>query len=151
MSAAPGSAAPGSGALASAAGAAARSTTGLPYQYVVLRCVPRVEREEFCNVGVVLFCQEADYLACAWALDEARLGALDPELDRGALAAALRVVDEVCAGSQTGGLPHLGRAGARFGWLAAPRSTVLQPGPVHGGVCADPARELARLVDVLVR
>lgn len=121
----------------------------LPYQYVVLRAVPRVEREEFVNVGVVLFCQEADYLGCAHAVDEARLLALAPEVDVPALRAALGAVADVCAVGGAGH-PELRRTGARFGWLAAPRSTILQPGPVHGGVCADPAAELSRLVSLLV-
>lgn len=123
----------------------------LPYQYVVLRCVPRVEREEFVNVGVVLFSQEADYLGCRWCLDEARLRALAPELDLAALRSALATAEDVCAGHEGGGLPRLGRPGARFGWLAAPRSTIVQPGPVHGGASADPAAELVRLVELLVR
>lgn len=122
----------------------------LPYQYVVLRCVPRVQREEFLNVGLVLHCQEAGVLAAAHDVDPARLLALDPGLDVAALGAALRVVDEVCAGLEGGGRPSLGRDGARFGWLSAPRSTILQPGPVHGGVCEDPRVELARLLGELV-
>lgn len=123
----------------------------LPYQYVVLRCVPRVEREEFVNVGVVLFCQDSGFLDCAWALDEVRLRALAPALEAAEVRDALVVAKDVCAGREGDGRPRLGRAGARFGWLAAPRSTILQPGLVHGGLCADPASELSRLVDVLVR
>ncbi|QQS00596.1 MAG: DUF3037 domain-containing protein [Austwickia sp.] len=125
-------------------------TPPLPYQYVVLRCVPRVEREEFLNVGVVLYCQDADYLGCAWCVAEPRLRAVTPALDLAALRAALAAAEDVCAGREGGGLPSLGRPGARFGWLAAPRSTILQPGPVHGGATADPEAELARLVDLLV-
>ncbi|MCB1254538.1 MAG: DUF3037 domain-containing protein [Austwickia sp.] len=125
--------------------------TTLPYQYVVVRAVPRVDREEFVNVGVVLYCQQASFLRCAWAVDEARLAALAPGLPTAELRAALAVIDDVCAGREGGGRPRLGRDGARFGWLAAPRSTIVQPGPVHGGVCADPDAELSRLVDLLVR
>lgn len=121
----------------------------LPYQYVTLRCVPRVDREEFVNVGVVLFCDAADVLDCAWVLDEARLAALAPGLDVPALEASLRTVRDVCAGQSGAGRPHLRRLGARFGWIAAPRSTVLQPSASHGGLCADPRAELGRLVALL--
>lgn len=134
-----------------------------PYQYTVLRCVPRVEREEFVNVGVVLYCPGREFLGAAWHLDEARLRAFAPELDVTAVRAALQAVDLVCAGEA-----HTGYAGAvrataygvrvlsdtqssRFGFLKAPRSTVLQPGPVHGGITVDPAVELERLVQGLVR
>ncbi len=120
------------------------------YQYVVLRCVPRVEREEFLNVGVVLYCQGADFLAEQHRLDPTRLQALAPSLDSVAVRDALETVARVCRGDTADGLPHLDGLGRRFGWISAPRSTVVQPGPVHGGLTADPAAELARLVDCLV-
>jgi len=120
------------------------------YQYVVLRCVPRVEREEFVNVGVVLYCQAADYLEASYTVDEARLRALAPDLDTAEVADSLETVCRVCRGVTGGGLPDLGGLGRRFGWLSAPRSTVVQPGPVHGGLAADPAAELERLVARLV-
>jgi hypothetical protein len=120
------------------------------YQYVVLRCVPRVEREEFLNVGVVLYSQAADYLEASYTVDEARLRAFAPDLDTAEVADALETVCRVCRGVTGGGLPDLGGLGRRFGWLSAPRSTVVQPGPVHGGLAADPAAELERLVARLV-
>lgn len=120
------------------------------YQYVVLRCVPRVEREEFVNVGVVLFSQDADYLEAAYRVDDDRIRALAPDADLETIAAALETVCQVCRGVTGGGLPTLGSLGRRFGWLSAPRSTVVQPGPVHGGLTTDPAAELAALVDRLV-
>jgi hypothetical protein len=120
------------------------------YQYVVLRCVPRVEREEFVNVGVVLYSQSADFLDADWRLDEARLRAFAPDLDFDAVGAALDTICRVCRGETGGGLPTLGALGRRFGWLSAPRSTVVQPGPVHGGLTRDPAAELAALLDRLV-
>ncbi|SES38805.1 Protein of unknown function [Pedococcus cremeus] len=120
------------------------------YQYVVLRCVPRVEREEFLNVGVVLYSQAADYLEASYTVDEARLRAFAPDLDTTEVADALETVCRVCRGVTGGGLPDLGGLGRRFGWLSAPRSTVVQPGPVHGGLAADPAAELERLVARLV-
>jgi hypothetical protein len=120
------------------------------YQYVVLRCVPRVEREEFLNVGVVLYCQGADFLEAGYRVDEQRLRAFAPDLDPGEVAAALETVCEVCRGVTGGGLPTLGGLGRRFGWLSAPRSTVVQPGPVHGGLTEDPAATLRTLLDGLV-
>jgi hypothetical protein len=126
-------------------------TPPLTYQYVVLRCVPRAEREEFVNVGVVLRCQSADYLDALFAVDEARLRALDPDLDLRAVTAALKVVCDVAKGVSGGGRPDLPDDGRRFGWLSAPRSTVVRPGPVHTGLTRDPATELRRLLDHLVR
>lgn len=116
------------------------------YQYVVLRCVPRVEREEFANVGVVLFAQSAGFLDTAFVLDEARLRAFAPGLDLERVRHALTAVQRVCRGETGRGLPTLETPGQRYGWITAPRSTVVQPGPRHGGVCADPATELRRLV-----
>ncbi len=124
--------------------------TRLPYQYVVLRCVPRVDREEFLNVGVVLYCEAAEYLEAAWRAERERLRALDPRLDVDQVCAALAFVEGVCAGDARGGAVAGKPIGTRFGFLRAPRSTVLQPGPVHGGVTADPARELERLLSALV-
>lgn len=123
----------------------------LPYEYVVLRCVPRVEREEFCNVGVVLHCQAAEFLAVAWHVDEQRLRALAPDLDVERVTAALRFADHVCTGAEAAGAAASGSLGTRFGFLKAPRSTVVQPGPVHGGLTADPAAGLDHLLGCLVR
>jgi hypothetical protein len=122
-----------------------------PYQYVVLRCVPRVDREEFANVGVVLYCQEADFLAAQCHVDEERLRGLAPGIDLEAVRHALAFVEGVCRGDASLGDSATGDLGTRFGFLKAPRSTVVQPGPVHGGLTSDPAGELSRLVDVLVR
>lgn len=116
------------------------------YQYVVLRCVPRVDREEFLNVGVVLYSQGAEFLATAWTCDTQRLQALDPTLDVARVCDALAYVEAVCAGDEAAGAAARGDRGTRFGFIKAPRSTVLQPGPVHGGVTADPRRELAHLL-----
>ena len=122
----------------------------LAYQYVVLRCVPRVEREEFINVGVVLHCQASDYLDVRWSVDRERLRVLDPQLDLDQVCEALTFVAGVCAGDERGGTAARQPIGTRFGFLMAPRSTVLQPGPVHGGVTTDPAHELERLLGRLV-
>ena len=121
-----------------------------PYQYVVLRCVPRPDREEFVNVGVVLHCQSADFLGAAWSVDAERLEALAPQLDIDQVCEALAFVDQVCRGDERVGAPARQGLGQRFGFLKAPRSTVLQPGPVHGGVTDDPARQLEHLRERLV-
>ena len=126
------------------------TATGLPYQYVVLRCVPRVDREEFVNVGVVLYCEEAGFLQSAWSVDRERLTALAPRLDIDAVCEGLDYVRGVCAADPTVGAVAAKPAGTRFGFLKAPRSTVLQPGPVHGGLTADPARQLEHLLEQLV-
>lgn len=123
----------------------------LPYQYVVLRCVPRVEREEFLNVGVVLYCQARDLLEAAWHVDTDRVQRVFPGLDVTRLREGLEFVDGVCAGDERGGAAAAQPRGTRFGFLKAPRSTVLQPGPVHGGMTTDPGAELQRLLDRLVR
>lgn len=122
----------------------------LPYQYVVLRCVPRVEREEFLNVGVVLYCEEAAVLRSSHDLNRERLAAF-AGLDVGALEAHLCFIDAVCRGDAAAGDVATRPAGVRFGFLRAPRSTVVQPGPVHGGLTADPEAELEALLDRFVR
>ena len=122
----------------------------MAYQYVVLRCVPRVDREEFLNVGVVVYCQAGEFLQAAWNVDAERLRALDPRMDVDQLCDALAYVDGVCAGDERGGAAAREPLGTRFGFLKAPRSTVLQPGPVHGGVTADPARQLEHLLSSFV-
>ena len=121
-----------------------------PYQYVVLRCVPRADREEFLNVGVVLYCQATDFLQAAWSVDRERLASLDPRVDVDQVCDALAFVDGVCAGDERGGEAARQPIGTRFGFLKAPRSTVVQPGPVHGGVTDDPARQLEHLLERLV-
>lgn len=120
------------------------------YQYVVLRCVPRVDREEFVNIAVVVYSQLAEYLRCRSDVDEHRLMALAPGFDVAAVHGALDAVAAVCEGRESAGAP--GRTGLkdRFGFLTAPRSTVVQPGPVHGGLTEDADAELTALVARLV-
>ena len=122
----------------------------LSYQYVALRCVPRVDREEFLNVGVVLYCHATDFLSSAWRVDPARLGALDALIDPDQLRESLAFVDAVCGGEARAGSAGSASVSQRFGFLKAPRSTVLQAGPVHGGLTTDPARQLERLLHQLV-
>lgn len=125
-------------------------TPGHPYQYVVLRCVPRADREEFVNVGVVLYCESTGLLRLARHVDETRLRAVDAGIDLAQVAAALDFVDAVCRGDAAAGEASRQPTGTRFGFLKAPRSTVIRPSPVHGGVTSDPERELERLLARLV-
>jgi hypothetical protein len=125
-------------------------TAPMGFQYVVLRCVPRVDREEFLNVGVVLYCQQAEFLDCLGNVDEERLRAVAPDADVRAVRSALSAVTAVCRGEDSALAAGRAPLGTRFGFLSAPRSTVVQPGPIHGGVTDDPESELARLLRVLV-
>lgn len=126
-------------------------TERVVYDYAVLRVVPSIERGEVVNVGVVVYCQARDFLGCHAHLDERRLLAVDPRLDLDGVRAALRAVDALCCGGEQAGQAAREPLGSRFRWLTAPRSTIVQPGPVHAGLTADPAAELDRLVDRLVR
>lgn len=120
------------------------------YQYAVLRAVPDVERGESVNVGVVVFSRRHGFLGLRTVVDEARLRALHPTLDVDALRAHLDGLQEVAAGDQAGG-PVAGMAASeRFGWLTAASSTIVQPSPIHTGLCEDPQRLLDRLFDRLV-
>jgi hypothetical protein len=121
------------------------------FEYALLRVVPRVERGECINAGVLVYCRAQAYVGARTHLDEARLLALDPDADVTGVRAALRAVEGVCAGGAAAGQAAADDAGRRFRWLIAPRSTVVQPGPVHTGLTADPAAETVRLLDLLVR
>src|SRR5579884_3523987 len=105
------------------------------FEYAVLRAVPRAEREEQINVGVLVYCHSADLVQAVTYLDEARLRALDPEVDVAGVRRALRAIEEVAEGAGPAGAESAGR---RFRWLTAPRSTVVRPGPVHCGLTAAP-------------
>ncbi len=119
-----------------------------PFEYAVLRAVPSIERAESINIGVLLYCQARDYLAAAVHVDLARLAALPGDCDPAAVEGAADAVVRACAGEGPAGATSLGQ---RFRWLTSPRSTVVQPGPVHPGLTDDPAASLARLLDRLVR
>jgi hypothetical protein len=121
------------------------------FEYALLRVVPRVERGEFVNAGVVVYCRARTFVAARTHLDEARLRALDPQVDVMGVRAALRAVEGVCRGGEDAGQAARDDAGRRFRWLIAPRSTVVQPGPVHTGLTLDPEAEAERLLDLLVR
>lgn len=121
------------------------------FEYAVLRVVPRVERGESINAGVVVYCRARSYVGACVHLDEARLRALDAAADVVGVRAALRAVEGVCAGGRAAGRAAGEDPGRRFRWLVAPRSTVVQPGPVHTGLTADPEAETERLLEELVR
>jgi hypothetical protein len=106
------------------------------FDYAVLRVVPRVEREEFVNAGVILYSQELRYLACCIALDCARLRALAPDVDADAIQQHLKAFAHVCSGNVEGGPMAKLSQRERFHWLTAPRSTMLQTSSVRTGVCA---------------
>ncbi|MBB1243310.1 DUF3037 domain-containing protein [Streptomyces durbertensis] len=121
------------------------------FEYALLRVVPRVERGEMINAGVVVYCRARSYVCALVHLDEPRLRALDPSADVVGVRAALHAVERVCAGGPEAGQAGGDDAGRRFRWLVAPRSTVVQPGPVHTGLTADPHAEAERLLELLVR
>ncbi len=115
------------------------------FDYAVVRVVPRVEREEFLNAGVILYCRELRYLAARISLDLARLGALAPEVDADIVQANLALIPRICAGGPDAGpLSQLSQV-ERFRWLTAPHSTMIQTSPVHPGLCADPEHTLSAL------
>ncbi|MDI5962644.1 DUF3037 domain-containing protein [Streptomyces sp. SL13] len=121
------------------------------FEYAVVRVVPRMERGEMMNAGVLLYCRARSFVAARIHLDEDRLRALDPAADLAGVRAALRAVEGVCRGGAHAGQAAGDDAGRRFRWLTAPRSTVVQPGPIHTGLTADPAADVDRLLDLLVR
>jgi len=121
------------------------------FEYALLKVVPRVERGECINAGVVVYSRAKGYVGARTHLDEARLLALDPAADAAGIRAALGAIERHCAGGEEAGQAARDDAGRRFRWLIAPRSTVVQPGPVHTGLTTDPAAETKRLLDLLVR
>jgi hypothetical protein len=121
------------------------------YDYAIIRLVPRVERGELINVGVILSCPAADFLEARIDVNPARLLALDPALDLDRARAHLDVIPRVCRGG-----PEAGELGAlpqrsRFHWLVSPRSTIIQMSPVHTGRTDDPEKTLQRLLETMVR
>jgi Protein of unknown function (DUF3037) len=120
------------------------------FQYSIVRVLPRVERGECLNVGVILLCRPRRFLAARIALDDDRLAALAPHLDPETIRPHLDAIERIAAGDPAAGpMARLGQA-ERFHWLVAPSSTIIQPSAVHSGLCDDPATELAHLVATLV-
>ena len=120
------------------------------FEYAVIRVVPRVEREEFLNVGVILFCLESRFLKAVVHLDEKRLSALAANADVAALRDHLQAFQKVADGAEDGGPIARLTQRERFRWLVAPRSTVIQVSPVHAGLCDDPDQAVQQLFDRLV-
>jgi len=121
------------------------------YDYAVIRVVPRVERQEFVNAGVILWCQEQDVLEARVELDEARLGMLDASVDLDTVRRHLASISIICAGgAEAGPIGKLPKR-ERFDWLVAPRSTIIQTSAVHSGRCNDVPSTLDRLLDAMVR
>ncbi len=127
-----------------------RRPVGKPFEYAILRVVPRVERGECINAGVVLYCQSERFLGARVHLDPARLKAIDPDADLEAVRAHLEAVNAVCVGGPEAGAVGRLPLRERFGWLVAPRSTVVQPSPVHTGLTDDAEAELERLLSRMV-
>lgn len=120
----------------------------ISFDYAVLRVVPRVDREEFINAGIILFCLKRDFLQARVHLDPARLLALCPGADAEVIASHLASVPQICMGSGPIGQLAIKE---RWHWLISPRSTLVQPGPVHSGLCEDPAVSLEKLMARVVR
>jgi hypothetical protein len=121
------------------------------FDYAVVRLVPHTEREEFINVGVILSCQAADFLKAMFEVDTKRLAALAPELDIEEIQAHLESIRLICeGGEQAGPIGRLPRR-ARFDWLVAPRSTIIQTSAVHAGLCSNPQKALEHLLRKMVR
>jgi len=121
------------------------------YDYAIVRVVPRVEREEFVNVGAIVSCPSQEFLEARIELDEGRLRALDATLDVEAIRRHLASIPAICAGGIEGGpIGRLSRR-ERFDWLVAPRSTTIQTSKVHTGRCTDPATLIDHLLNTMVR
>jgi hypothetical protein len=121
------------------------------YDYAVIRVVPRVERQEFVNAGVIVWCKEQEFLAARIELDEARVRTLDPGVDMDAVRRHLASISVICAGGDGAGPIGKLSKRERFDWLVAPRSTIIQTSTVHTGRCNELDTVLEHLLDVMVR
>ena len=121
------------------------------YDYAVIRVVPRVDREEFVNVGVIVSCPAKDFLEARIELDESRLLAFDPTLDLEDIRAHLASIPRICAGGPDAGPIGQLSQRERFHWLTAPRSTIIQTSRVHPGRCTEPGPVSERLLERMVR
>ena len=120
------------------------------YDYAVIRVVPKVDREEFINAGVIVSCPDLSFLEASIKLDESRLLALDPNVDLDLVRKHLAAIPKICRGGDGAGSIGQLPQRQRFHWLVAPRSTVIQTSPVHTGRCSDPAAALEHLVATMV-
>jgi hypothetical protein len=122
-----------------------------PYDYAIVRVVPKVDREEFVNVGVIVSCPARDFLEAHIELDEKRLTAMDATIDLESIRIHLASIPAICAGGAQAGPIGLLTPRQRFDWLIAPRSTIIQTSAAHTGSCDDPAAALEHLLDTMVR
>ena len=120
------------------------------YDYAIIRVVPRVERGECINVGVILFSRPRGFLGVLTHLDEARLLALDPAVDLAVVREQLHLISLISAGNRQGGSLARMSLSERFHWLVSPRSTIIQTSPAHSGLCGDPAETLEHLLQTMV-
>lgn len=121
------------------------------YDYAVIRIVPRVEREEFVNAGVIVWCTAKDFLEARFDLQEARVRALDPSADLEAIRNHLESISVICRGGEAAGPIGKLSKRERFDWLTAPRSTIIQTSAPHTGRCTDLGATLEHLLNVMVR
>jgi hypothetical protein len=121
------------------------------YDYAIVRVVPKVERGEFINVGVIVSCPARDFLAARIELDEQRLVALDATIDLESIRTHLASIPAICAGGEAAGPIGLLTPRQRFDWLIAPRSTIIQTSAAHTGTCSDPEKAIEHLLDTMVR
>jgi len=121
------------------------------FDYAIIRVVPRVEREEFMNAGVILFCRTQRFLGALIELNTERLRSLAPDIDLLLVQRHLNLIPLICTGSpEAGAIAHLSQS-ERFHWLVSPRSTIIQTSPVHSGLCSDPREALQHLLETMVR
>ena len=120
------------------------------FDYAVVRVVPRVEREEFINAGVIVFCLERRYLEARVFVDEARLQALWPQLDVEVVRKHLEAIPKIAAGDASAGPIAKLSQRERFHWLVSPRSTIIQVSPVHSGICEEPEHTVEKLAERLL-
>src|SRR3954470_11096975 len=121
------------------------------FEYSIIRVVPRVEREEFLNVGVILYCAEENFLKTKCELNKGKLSVLCDDLDFEDLEKRLYVFEQICKGSEESGSIGKLPIASRFRWLTAARSTIVQTSPVHPGLCSDAEETLGKLYEELVK
>ncbi len=120
------------------------------YEFSIIRIVPKVEREEFFNVGVILFCRRKKYLGVKYHIDATKLASFSCEVELELLENYLKAWTNVCHGSSNGGVIGEMDLPDRFRWLTASRSTIIQSSMTHSGLCEDPAEELKKLFEAFV-
>jgi hypothetical protein len=121
------------------------------YDYAVIRVVPKVDREEFINTGVILSCEEKEFLEAKMEIDEKRIKALDPDFDIETARIHLDAIHAICKGGKYAGAIGESSQRQRFHWLTSPKSTIIQTSSVHSGYCKDPAEALNHLFETMVR